>query len=360
MSRPLTVRHMAVRKIRNWWWVDFRFEGERFRKKSPENSKNGAQAYEARLRNRVARGESLDWHKKKEQEPTFAEFSQQWFDTYVKANLKPSAQRTYASILRVHLVPAFGKRRLADISGSQVEHLKAKKLNGGLSAKRINNILTVLSSCLSAATEWGVLEAKPRQKLLKYQQTNIDFLNDEEVGTLIKDTSEPTWNVMVRLAVRSGMRIGELLALQWRDIDLSRSEVSVSRSVTCGIITATKSNRIRHIPLTSDAVVALRTLDSYLHSSFVFPSAKSSEMPLSYAAALRALDRICRRVNIRKIGWHTLRHTFASSLVMKGVPIYSVMKLLGHSSISMTERYAHLAPAALRNAIAVLELEATH
>src|SRR5574340_719272 len=106
---------MAVRKIKSSWWVDFRFNDTRHRKRSPENSKAGAEAYELTLRQRLARGEPLD-DQQNSLEPTFAEFAQRWFDDYVKANNKFSERRAKESILRLSLVPFFGKLRVGKIN----------------------------------------------------------------------------------------------------------------------------------------------------------------------------------------------------------------------------------------------------
>ena len=101
---------MAVRKIKNSWWVDFRADYIRYRKRSPENSKAGAEAYEANLRQKLARGERID---KVVQEPEqgrlFRDFAWQWFKEYVETNNKPSEQRNKRHILHASLVPIFGQ-----------------------------------------------------------------------------------------------------------------------------------------------------------------------------------------------------------------------------------------------------------
>lgn len=117
---------MSVRKIRNSWWVDFRIEYKRYRKRSPENSRRGAEAYEVTLRQRLARGESLTPQPLVER-PTFADFSDEWFATYAQTNNKPSEQRSKESTLRLHLKPMLGRRRLDDITNRLIEEYKAAK-----------------------------------------------------------------------------------------------------------------------------------------------------------------------------------------------------------------------------------------
>jgi len=133
---------MAVRKIKNSWWVDFRFNGVRYRKRSPENSRAGAQAYEVLLRQKLARGETLDEpEENKEKEQTFEEFAWKWFDVYVKRKKKYSVVKSYKSILELHLLPYFGKTSINKITNLQVEQYKPRKIEKGLANKTINNQL---------------------------------------------------------------------------------------------------------------------------------------------------------------------------------------------------------------------------
>lgn len=350
-GRTLLAR-MAVRKLRNWWWVDIRHEGTRYRKRSPENSRAGAQAYELVLRQRLAKSEPISGRDADRVVATFAQFAQQWFETYVRANNKPSEQYAKKSVLRTHLVPYFGRTPLSEISNGHIEQFKAKKRLDGLSPKRINNILTILNTCLKAAMDWSVIESVPRIKLLKTTPPQIEFLEPFELQQLLSNQCEPEWQAMITVAARTGMRIGEIVTLMWQDIDFDRSSITVRRSLSANQITATKNYKIRHIPMTVDVKALLASMRQ--DEGFVFHRPHRQDEYQSRYTAHAALQRACARSHIRRIGWHTLRHTFASHLVMKGVSIYIVQRLLGHSSISQTERYAHLASSTLHEAISVL------
>jgi integrase len=139
--------------------------------------------------------------------------------------------------------------------------------------------------------------------------------------------------------------------LEWQDIDWDRRLLSVNKSIAKGILGSTKSNKIRYIPLSSDAYDMLKGKSK--GPGFVFVDEQGK--PLRQMACCKALHRVCRRAVMRKIGWHTLRHTFASHLVQKGISIKAVQELLGHSDIKMTMRYAHLSSSELRSAIDVLD-----
>ncbi|MDD5760362.1 MAG: site-specific integrase [Desulfobulbaceae bacterium] len=343
---------MSVRRIGASWWVDIRFNRDRYRKRSPDNTKAGAQAYEATIRQRVARGESI--LPKKQEKPeslTFEKFTQEWFETYVKANCKHSEILNKQGTLKLHLVPWFGNKELRDIQTLDIEQYKAEKNKKGLSPKTINNHLASLSKCLNCAYEWGRLKtAPPKIKKLKSNFHRIDFLSPVETWQLLQDHSEPTWNCMILVALRTGMRFGELLGLEWSDIDWERKQITVKQSFVRGVMGTPKSGKIRHIPMTDELCEALA--DRRKLHGLVF------ERPLgefTHRVASNAIHRICKRTGVRKTCWHILRHTFASHLAMEGVPIPVVQQLLGHASIVMTMRYAHLSPSKLNEAVAVFE-----
>jgi integrase len=123
--------------------------------------------------------------------------------------------------------------------------------------------------------------------------------------------------------------------------------------LTRGIIGTPKGGRAREVPLSDDAAGALRA-----HRELVFAGVDG---PLLTSGACKwPLWRACRRAGLRRIGWHVLRHTFASHLVMRGVSIKAIQELLGHASIEMTMRYAHLSPDVRRDAVRLLDGHGTY
>ncbi len=344
---------MSVRKVHNSWWTDFRFAGIRYRKRSPENSQAGAKAYELLLRQRLSRGEPIDGGKEKAVKiiPLFKTFSDQWFTTYVQTNNKPSEQSSKRTTLAKHLIPSFGQLKLNEISGIKIEGYKAEKLKDGLSPKTINNHLTILSKCLHVAEEWIDFQFKPNIKFLKVPPQKFDFLSVEECQALLKTIDNPMWYTMVFVALRTGLRCGELAGLEWNNVNMEKRILTVRHSMVRGVMGAPKNNRERHIPITVTVCDALRQIRG--RGELVF--SQRDGRPLYHDTPIRTLHRYCKKANLRLIGWHTLRHTFASQLVANGVSIKAVQELLGHSDIRTTMRYAHLGPMALREAVEVLE-----
>lgn len=342
---------MAVRRIRGHWWVDFRHEGVRYRKKSPAANKGGAQAYEALLRQRLARGEPLV---SAAAQPVlqFAEFAERWVDDYVVSNNKPSELRAKRVMLRTHLLPELGRLRLDQITPQKIEAFKAKKLAEGLARKYVNNLLAALGRCLTIAEEWGELERRPRIRLLRLSPAPFRFLTVEQSNRLLASIRDPFWCRLVLTAVRSGLRKGELRALDWSRVDLSGRVLTVDRNYVNGVFGGPKNDRTRRVPISDDLACALGPVAR--ESGLVFRWADETR-PIGEKRMAVALKRLCVRAGVPIVGWHDLRHSFASQLVARGASMRAVQELLGHSDIRVTQRYAHLNEQHLAEAVARLD-----
>lgn len=329
--------------------MDFRFNHARYRKRSPDNSRAGALAYEAVLRQKLARGESIE--REQTEIPTFASFSENWLQMYVAANNKASEQRTKRYILNASLIPFFGRMRIDQIETRDVERYKAQSLKSGLTRKSVNNRLTVFNKCIGTAYEWLSLKGTPPRVLwLKCSSQRTDHLSPEECDRLLSAATGVVQD-MILLALRTGMRQGEIRGLQWSSIDWQSRTLAVrhSRSDYTSALDTPKNHRMRHIPLSEDLHAML--LGRKQEKGYVFLDGRE---PFTGKRATSELAKVRAKAELRPIGWHVLRHTFASQLVMRGAPLAAVQALLGHSNVIMTMRYAHLAPSALRSAIDLL------
>ena len=344
---------MAARKIDGKWYADFRFQHadgrvERVRKRSPVQSKAGAEELERQLRNALL----LPTHTTKEV-PTFAAYADEFKKTYVLANNKPSERSMKDSILKHHLLPVFGPMRLDAIKMHAIETLKAGLLAKGLGRKRVNNILACLGKMLRYAHEIEILEVVPKVKLLKVAPPRFDFLTFEELSRLVEAMKEdPERLALVLLGAEAGLRQGEIMALEWGDVDLVAGVLTVRRSSWKGVIGTPKSGRERKVPLTSRLKAALKAV-KHLKSELVLCHQDGS--PLTQSAIEAALRFGCKKAGLRSIGSHVLRHTFCSHLAMRGAAPKAIQELVGHSTLTMTLRYMHLAPSALTEAIGLLD-----
>ncbi len=348
---------MAVRMIKKSWWVDFRFNHLRYRERSPENSRTGAQAYEAVLRRKLANGEDINGGSREaSQTPTFEEFAWRWFREYVESNCKPAGIKAKQYILSASLVPFFGAKRIDQITTNDVEKFKAQVLKRGAAPKTVNTHLTVFRKCVTTAFDWhGLSGVAPKVVWLKCPPPETDYLSPEECQLLL-DHAHGVIREMILMGLRTGMRLGEMKGLQWSSIDWQQKMITVrhSKSDYSKDLGSPKTNRQRHIPMCDDIYAVL--LARRRATGYVFLGS-CSEKPFDNKNLARQLDRACKSAGLRHIGWHTLRHTFASHLAAKGVPISAIQMLMGHSTIMMTMRYAHLAPSTLREAVDMLNWE---
>jgi integrase len=294
--------------------------------------------------------------------PTFQKFvDEQWMQTYPDSvGNRPSTIKEKELHVRLYLKPALGRLKLDEIKGEVVDRLFAglrkprpvgrkKPTDDGeeeerlrvLSPKTIKNIRATLRRILASAIEWGVIDKMPGLPRVKVFDKGWDFLQREESDTLIATARDEEERALFMFALRTGARAGEQLALRWGDIDWNKREVVFRRSSSSGRIGPTKSGRERRVQLTAGLVEALRKM-KHLRGELVF--CRMDRKPFTIWQLHDRLWSACRRAGIRKIRWHDLRHSFASQAAIAGVPLNQIQHWLGHSTITMTMRYSHLAP----------------
>lgn len=352
---------MPVRKRGNGWEIDFSVarpgkSRKRVRRMAPRGAtKRQAEALEREWRDVVLTSMPSDGGRR------FDDFSEEWLRRYTTAaELKHSTVVSYQYIMREHLVPYFGKYRLGEIGEAEIAAFKEQQLGTRLSKKSIRNQIGCLQKMLATAKEWGLISRVPRppRSRRKGEQQSIRFLGFDEAQRLIAASrAEPEWACMVLVALHAGLRLGELLALRWADVYFDSRKLIVRRSRTLGRDSGTKNERGREVPLTDSAWKALKA-HGHLRGERVF--CREDGSPWSTNQAYWPLWRFCKAAGLEKCGWHTLRHTFASHLVMRGQPLKAVQELLGHQSIEMTLRYSHLSPEAKTDAVAVLDQVPEH
>ena len=152
--------------------------------------------------------------------------------------------------------------------------------------------------------------------------------------------------------MKRGLRLGEITALEWGDVDLEKRQLCIPRSEWQGHVTVPKGGRLRYVPLTARLADCLRR-DRHLRCSRVL--CDDSGQPLTTKIVSDHVCRAAKRAQLTRQGVHVLRHTFCSHLAMRGAPARAIQELAGHQEISTTQRYMHLSPAALDAAIRLLE-----
>ena len=315
--------------------------------------------------------------RKAERTHTLESFVAEKYKPWVESNLR-RADDTLSKLKSWY--PALGNNKLADIKAWDVERQRAEWLKAGSAPITVNHKIKYLKAALNKAIAWGLLQSNPLEsvKLSKVDNAGIvRYLTNDEDNRLraALDTREEShrekrkhdnqWRAergyeplpeksadeyvdnlkpLVLLALNTGMRRGELFNLKWADIDFLRKILTVQGATA-------KSGKTRHIPLSNEAVdVLTRCYMQSQGTEFVFQDANGDALTnISFI-----WSRLMKAAQIEKFRFHDCRHTFASRLVMKGVDLNTVRELLGHSTIEMTLRYAHLAPEKLAAAINML------
>jgi integrase len=323
----------------------------RERRKVPAPSKAAAKRWgESRQRELLLKGPP---ERKKEVE-TLREFAPRFLDGYARANRhKPSGIAGKNTVLKAHLIPTLGDRRLDAITNEDVQALKLRLKDR--SPKTVNNVLTVLSVLLKKAVEWEVLDKPPcTVRLLTIPRNTAarfyDFDEFARVVEVAKADSQAAYLIAL-LGGEAGLRCGEIMALEWSDVDLEKRLLAVARSEWKGHVTATKGGRVRYVPLTEKLREALKQARS-LKSRRVVCDKKGAGLTQKEVQVL--MRRVGRKANV-KPGVHILRHTFCSHLAMRGAPAKAIQELAGHQDLATTQQYMHLSPAALDAAIRLLD-----
>ncbi len=343
-------------KTQSAWVVDIQFQlsdgsTDRKTKTSPVNTKAGATEYERQLRGHLLGGTFQKTDKK-----TLSDFVETFLE-YSRNNNKPSSVYSKEHILKNHLVPAFGSLALATIGPQQIESYKARKKEEGLSAKTVFNHLTILQKLINLELEYRGKTERIRLKKPKVPKPAFDFLTFEETERFLEAAKKvPVWEPLCVLALNTGLRAGELRALRWEDVDLQAKRLVVRQSVWRKEFDTPKSGHSREVPLNAASVWALSAKRSIgLPLVFCHPTGAV----YSNSAVERATARVSRLAGLRTIHPHVLRHTFASHLIMRGASLKEVQELLGHATMEMTMRYAHLSPERKAGAVSLLDAQHT-
>ncbi len=313
---------------------------------------------------------SVDKGRYRETAPiTFSEFADRYLTEYAevklkRGDLKPSTLDAYRSMLSIHLLPFFGRMKLPAISPAVVRHFAAEKAEalgqGDLKPKSYNNILTFLKGMFTWGIKVGYLATNPAsdEERARVERHEMGFLSPEEIRVFLANAREP-YATLFHLAIFSGLRRGELLALQRGDVDWNRGKLRVRRTIYRGHFTRPKTaNSVREVDLSGRTLEALRLYQIMyppLASDLIFRTPQ--DRPLDpHNMVRREFLPTLERAGIGRIRFHDLRHTYATLLINQAANIKYISKQMGHASVQITlDRYGHLLPETGREAMQKLD-----
>ena len=328
---------MGIYKKGENYYIDYYVYGKRKREKIGP-SKALAEIVLKKRKVQIAEGKFLDIEK--EQKIKFEDFADEYVELYLKPNNR-SWRKAEAHNIKC-LKSFFAGKYLHEITPLLVEQFKIQR-SKEVSPATTNRALSCLRSMFNRAIAWGKFKGVNPVKgvrFFKENNTRIRYLEKEEIIKLLKCCRGHLKPIVI-LALNTGMRKGEILNLKWRDIDFKRGIIYLLK---------TKNNERREIPMNETVKTALIRVRKHPDSPYVFCGKDGkpfSDIRTSFSNALK-------KVGIKDFRFHDLRHTFASHLVMSGVDLNTVRELLGHKSIEMTLRYAHLSPDHKKRAVDIL------
>jgi integrase len=293
---------------------------------------------------------------------TFAEAAEEWM-RFIEQDRerKPSTIRDYRSVLKAHLLPVFGERQLESITVDEIEAWRRSLT--GLSNRSKNKLLIQLHGIFRRAQRMYGLDANPLARVEKHplrSSGDIEVLAPEEVWALVRAASSELDGAIFLTAAFTGLRMGELLALRWRDVDFTGSTIRVRSSWSGGQLTTPKSGKVRSVPIAPDVAESLARIGHRDHwtgdDDLVFANETGDH--LSDSALRTRYKAALRRASLRTLRFHDLRHTFGTRMIAKA-DVRRVQEWMGHADIQTTMKYLHYAPRA-EDARLVAEAFARH
>ena len=309
------------------------------------NCINLAEAREAtkKFRAQIALGLNPDEDRKvARQVPTFADFMSERYMPYVKGYKK--SWNSDDSYLRNHLLPAFGKKHLDEITKRDVIAFHHGMRVKNYAMGTCNRCLIMLRYAMNLAMRWDIpgMTKNPTKDVHLFPDPHNKerYLTEEEAQTLyhaVQQSDNPMLQYIIPMLIMTGARKREVLNAQWTEFDMDHKQWRVS---------VTKAGKPRYIPL-SDGVLQMLATMPHDDSPWIFPNPKTQK---PYVSIFQAWNTARKHAGLADVRMHDLRHSFASFLVNAGRSLYEVQKILGHTQIKTTQRYAHLSQDTLLDA----------
>jgi integrase len=293
---------------------------------------------------------------------TLSAYMDRWLNGSVKGSVKPSTYESYERMIRNHIKPTLGHRKLKALAPEHVQYFYQSKLDADLAPGTVRLMHGILHQALDQAVRWGAVPRNVCKATTppKPNPEEIRPLDAEQSKRILEASRGNRLEALYVLAVTAGLRIGELLGLKWEDIDLGAGSLHVrrtrSQAKTGPTFTAPKNGKGRSIRLTQRAVEVLKAHKAaqnaerlkagslWQDNSLVFCTHAGN--PLDFRnVATASFKPLLKKAGLPDIRFHDLRHTCATLLLSRGHHPKLVQELLGHASIAMTlDRYSHVLP----------------
>ena len=349
---------MSIYKRGDVYWYEFRFNGERIQESSQTSNKDAARTIEAAHRVRLAKGEA--GINERPAAPTLADFGPRFTDAIktLCAN-KPTTVSFYVSKLKSLLAhEPLASLHLNDIDEAAVQAYKQHRTrqmatgrNRRLSVASVNRELATLRRLLRLAQEWKVIDRVPRIRLLSGEQGREFVLSPEHEGIYF-GVAPPLLYDAGMIMLDTGLRVGEAISLQWPDVHLE-PVTSASLGYLKVLARHSKNSKSRNIPLTKRAVEVLRTLGP-AKTGYVFHRGDGQPIYQTWLNQQHSELRTLLKLPVEFVP-HSFRHTYGTRLGESGADAFTIMRLMGHSSVTVSQKYVHPSPETMERAVQRLQ-----
>ncbi len=291
----------------------------------------------------------------------YAQWLDEWLESYVKPSSKIRTYDNYIQLISHHIKPHLGEYDIDDLSAITLQrfftglmHSGNVKTGKGLSANSVNSIITVVQASLKLAHDLGLSSSYPasgikRPKKYEKEITCFTLAEQKSIEKYVTNSPKPK-HFGILLCLYTGLRIGELLALEWQDINFAKGTVTVSKSCHDGKGANGKYIRLtdtpktasskRIIPLPRQIIPLLKAHKKLCSSCYVISDNMGN--PISVRSYQRSFELILKKLNIEHKRFHTLRHTFATRALECGMDVKTLADILGHKNPTVTlSRYVH-------------------
>ena len=294
-------------------------------------------------------------------ETPFGEWLDFWYQNYVKPQIRPTTQANYEAKIYQHIIPELGKIPLNQLAQKDLQQFYARMKTGGrlirteqfgkgLSDSMVRGLHAACRSALEKAVQEELIRTNPAVgcKLPPKRGREMQVLGREELQRFLIQAQAEGYYELFLLDLCTGLRRGELLALQWDDLDFKTGTLTVNKQVyevkgQLQVSVPKTRASIRRLVLPSGVVEVLRAYRETVDSRWMFPSPVKENMPMTPGAVRRRLQIILERAGCKRIRFHDLRHTFATLSLENGMDVKTLSAMLGHVSAATTlDIYTHI------------------